>query len=225
MWKNKPGYFITFEGPEGGGKTSQIPGLIENLKEKGIDVLVTREPGGTSIGDQIREVLMNLKNVDMSQNTEVLLFQAARAQHVDEILNPALKRDGKLVICDRFVDSTLAYQGFGQQRDIAVLNGLITFATAGLKPDLTVLFDLDVVRGIERKQRSTEWTRLDAYAIQFHKRVRDGYLSLVQSDPERWIVIDALKSKEEVAKDLQWEIMTRLEVDGYMEGNRRGVER
>ena len=202
--------FITLEGPEGSGKTSQIPALTAFIYARGYDVLVTREPGGTSVGDQIREVLMNLKNVSIVPRTEILLFQAARAQHVEEVIRPALAL-GKVVICDRFGDSTLAYQGYGHQTDQEQLRYLVNYATGGLTPDLTLLLDIPISAGLQRKvENASEWNRLDAYAEAFHRRVRQGYLTLVQENPERWQVIDATKSIPEVQAAMQQAVGKRL---------------
>jgi dTMP kinase len=202
--------FITLEGPEGSGKTSQVPALAEFLRQKGYDVLVTREPGGTSVGDQIREVLMNLENVSIVPQTEILLFQAARAQHVAEILRPALD-EGKIVICDRFGDSTLAYQGYGHQTDIRTLRYLIHFATGGLMPDLTLLLDVPVSEGFERKiKNDSEWNRLDAYAKAFHDRVRQGYLDLAGEEPERWQIINASQDKDQVQAEMRKFVMQKI---------------
>jgi dTMP kinase len=202
--------FITLEGPEGSGKTSQLPALAEFLRGKGYDVLVTREPGGTSVGDQIREVLMNMKNVSIVPQTEILLFQAARAQHVAEILRPALD-EGKIVICDRFGDSTLAYQGYGHQTDIGTLQYLIHFATGGLTPDLTLLLDIPVNQGFERKLKNdSEWNRLDAYAKAFHERVRQGYLELAREEPERWQTIDASAEKDRVQEEMRKFVLQKI---------------
>jgi len=202
--------FITLEGPEGSGKTSQIPALKAFICTRGYDVLVTREPGGTSVGDQIREVLMNLKNVSIVPRTEILLFQAARAQHVEEVIRPALA-EGKVVICDRFGDSTLAYQGYGHQTNLDQLRYLVDYATGGLTPDLTLLLDIPISDGMRRKvENDSEWNRLDAYAEAFHRRVRQGYLELVEREPERWQVIDATQSLAEVQAAMQQAIRDRL---------------
>ena len=205
--------FITLEGPEGSGKTSQLPALAHYLRDAGNEVVVTREPGGTAVGDQIREVLMSLKNVAIVPRTEILLFLAARAQHVDSLIRPALKA-GKLVLCDRFSDSTLAYQGYGHKTDLETLRSLLNFSTGGLIPDLTLLLDLPVEIGFERKRdNSAEWNRLDAYDQAFHQRVRQGYLDLATAEPERWILIDATKSKNEVQLAMRAAIINRLERD------------
>ena len=170
--------FITLEGPEGSGKTSHIPYLVEYLREKGYTVFPTREPGGTSIGEQIREVIHDLKNAEMHPRTETLLYQAARAQIVEEVIRPRLKA-GEIVLSDRYADSTIAYQGYGHQQNIEQVRALITYATGGLLPDLTVLLDLDVEVGLGRKRKADEWNRLDAYTVEFHQRVRAGYLEMV----------------------------------------------
>jgi len=205
--------FITLEGPEGSGKTSQLPELAEFLRASGHDVLVTREPGGTPVGDQIREILMNLQNDSIIPRTEILLFLAARAQHVEALIRPALAA-GKIVLCDRFGDSTLAYQGFGHKTDLKTLQTLLEFSTAGLKPDLTLLVDVPVELGIARKRaNSSEWNRLDAYALAFHERVRQGYFALAEAEPERWLIIDATENKESVQEALRSAILNRLGID------------
>jgi dTMP kinase len=143
--------FITLEGPEGSGKTSQLPKLAEYIHQRGFDILTTREPGGTSISEQIRTVLHNLENKEMNPRTEILLFQASRAQLVEQVIRPHLNKGG-VVLSDRYADSTLAYQGYGHQIDIESLKVLVTFATGGLKPDLTILLDVDVETGLRRKE-------------------------------------------------------------------------
>jgi dTMP kinase len=201
--------FITLEGPEGSGKTSQLPCLAEFLRQQGYDVLTTREPGGAPISEQIRAVIHDLRNTAMHPRTEILLFQAARAQHVEQIIRPHLQKGG-VVLCDRFADSTLAYQGYGHQTDLPILRDLITFATGGLKPDLTVLFDLDVEVGLRRRAKGGEWNRLDAFDLDFHRRVRQGYLELAQAEPQRWVVIDAARPPEQVQQAAQAIIEQRL---------------
>jgi dTMP kinase len=202
--------FITLEGPEGSGKTSQLPLLAEYLRQRGFDVLTTREPGGTSISEQIRTVLHNLENKEMHPRAEILLFQASRAQLVEQVIRPHLLRDG-VVLSDRYADSTLAYQGYGHQIDIESLRVLVTFATGGLKPDLTILLDLDVEVGLRRKEMKGEWNRLDAYDLQFHQRVRQGYLQLVRDEPERWEVIDASQSPRQVQEELRRVLAKRIQ--------------
>lgn len=153
---------------------------------------------------------MNMKNVSIVPQTEILLFQAARAQHVAEILRPALA-EGKVVICDRFGDSTLAYQGYGHQTDIRTLQYLIHFATGGLTPDLTLLLDIPVSEGFDRKiKNDSEWNRLDAYAKAFHERVRQGYLELAGEEPERWHIIDATQSKDQVQTEMRKAVLQKI---------------
>ena len=194
--------FITFEGPEGSGKSSQLPALASFLKERGCDVVCTREPGGTKIGDQIRQVLVCMENVELHPRTEILLFQAARAQLVEELILPSLKQ-GKVVLCDRYGDSTLAYQGYGHGLDQEKLKMMLEFATGGLKPDLTILLDVDVMTGLKRKKAKDEWNRLDAYEISFHERVREGYHHLAAEDKKRWRVVDASQSMEKVQEEIR----------------------
>jgi len=201
--------FITLEGPEGSGKTSHIPHLVEYLREKGYIVFPTREPGGTSIGEQIREVIHNLKNVEMHPRTETLLYQAARAQIVEQVIKPRLQA-GEIVISDRYYDSTIAYQGYGHQQDLEQVRGLVKYATGGLVPDLAVLLDVDVEVGLKRKKKGEEWNRLDAYTIEFHQRVRAGYLEMVRQEPGRWMVVDAGQKWESVQEELRKVIERRL---------------
>ena len=202
--------FITLEGPEGSGKSSQLPDLAEFLSGQGWDVLTTREPGGTPIGDQIRQILMRLDNQELHPRTEILLFLASRAQLVEQVIKPAL-REGKLVLCDRFGDSTLAYQGYGHGLNLDTLRIMLDFATDKLKPDLTLLLDVDVETGLQRKRKEDEWNRLDAYALAFHQRVREGYHELCRQEPERWRVIDAMQPKEAVQLAMRQAVMQFLQ--------------
>jgi dTMP kinase len=202
--------FITLEGPEGSGKTRQLPELVDFLRADGYQVLATREPGGTPIGDQIRGVLSDLNNTAMQPRTEILLFQASRAQLVDQMILPCLKSGG-IVVCDRYADSTLAYQGFGHRIDLEQLQAIVNFATQGLKPDLTLLLDIDVSEGLKRKARGGEWNRLDAYDLEFHERVRQGYLELARNEPWRWVIIDAGLPPRQVKSAMQAEVMKRLQ--------------
>ena len=202
--------FITLEGPDGSGKTSQMPRITALLEEKGYEVLCTREPGGTSISEQIRDVIHSLENTAMRPNTETLLYQAARAQVVGEVIRPALA-EGKIVLCDRYADSTLAYQGYGHQQDIESLRSLIDYATNGLVPDLTLLFDVSAEEGLRRRENSgEEWNRLDAYKLEFHNRVREGYHQLRTVDPDRWAVIDASKTPDEVFEQVRAVLNERI---------------
>jgi dTMP kinase len=203
--------FITLEGPEGSGKTTQLPLLADYLRQHGFNVLTTREPGGTSIGEQIRTVLHNLENKEMNPRTEILLYQASRAQLVEEVIKPHLKIGG-VVLSDRYADSTLAYQGYGHQIDIETLRILVTFATGGLKPDMTILLNVDVETGLRRKELKGEWNRLDAYDLNFHQRVHLGYLELVKAEPERWEEIDAALSPRKVQDELRRLVAERLNI-------------
>jgi len=202
--------FITIEGPDGSGKSMQIPPLAEYLRKQGYEVLTTREPGGTSIGDQIRQVIMKLGNTSMDPRTEILLFCAARAQIVSEVLLPNLER-GVIVISDRYADSTLAYQGYGHGLDLDVLRQILKFATRDLRPDLTLLLDIDAEEGLRRRQNSGgEWNRLDAYNLAFHQRVHAGYHELVRLEPERWVVVDGKQPPDNVQIELQKIVLQRI---------------
>ena len=192
--------FITLEGPEGSGKSTQIKRLAKRLEDLGYPVITTREPGGTSIGDQIRHVLVRMENKELHPRTEILLFLAARAQLVEQLIKPALQ-DGKIILCDRYGDSTLAYQGYGHGLDLEKLRQMLDFATDHLKPDLTILLDLDVKMGLMRKKAEDEWNRLDAYEVLFHERVREGYQKLASEEPERWRIVDASQGIDAVQDD------------------------
>lgn len=202
---------ITLEGPDGSGKSSQIGPLAEFLRQKGYEVVTTREPGGTAISDQVRAILARMDNKAMYPRTETLLFCAARAQLVDEVIRPALAR-GAIVLSDRYADSTLAYQGYGHGNDLTVLRQLLNFTTGNLWPDLTLLLDLEAEEGLKRRrQGGGEWNRLDDYSIAFHRRVRQGYLEMAAAEPERWQVIDASASPAEVQQTLREAVCRRLE--------------
>lgn len=201
--------FITFEGSEGCGKTTQVALLAEFLRQGGYDVLLTREPGGTPISEQIRAVLMALNNTAMQPRTEILLLQASRAQLVEEVIRPFLHQGG-IVLSDRYADSTLAYQGYGYQLDLARLHTLIEFATGGLKPDLTLLLDVDVDVGLHRRASGGEWNRLDAYQVDFYLRVRAGYLEMARLEPERWVLVDAGQPIEQVQQAIRCVVSDRL---------------
>ena len=195
--------FITLEGPDGSGKTKQIQPLADFLTEKGFSVFTAREPGGTSIGDQVRNILMNMENTSMRPRTETLLFCSARAQLVDEVIRPHLD-NGEVVLLDRYADSTMAYQGYGHQNDLTLIKNLLDFATGGLKPDLTFLLDVDPEVGLRRRQvGGGEWNRLDAYQLQYHQRVRLGYLKMAAAEPARWRIIDASQPPDMVKSKIQ----------------------
>jgi dTMP kinase len=211
--------FITFEGPEGSGKTTQIELLRDYLEERGYSVLATREPGGTSIGNQIRAILLDPRNTEMLPVSEVLLFSAARTQIVNQVIRPHLIRGG-IVLCDRYADSTLAYQGYGHGLDLEVLYTITVLATGGLKPDLTVYLDIDVEEGLRRKlaahkASNSEWNRIDRQEMAFHRRVRGGYLQMAAGEPDRWLVIDATQPLEAI----QSLIRARVEAKNQRSGN------
>lgn len=202
-------FFITLEGPEGGGKSTQARRLAEHLESLGQDVLFTREPGGTEIGDQIRRVIMSLENKSMSPEAEFLLFSASRAQVVRELIQPHLERGG-VVVCDRFYDSSLAYQGYGHELDLELLHTITRFVTGGLVPDMTILLDLTSKLGLDRRKHDGRWNRLDDYDLAFHERVRAGYLKLAESEPDRWVRIDAAQTEEEIQNQIRSAVAARL---------------
>lgn len=203
--------FITFEGPDGCGKTTQITLLETYLAQQGYRVLHTREPGGTAIGEQIREVLHNPANQEMVPHAEMLLYAASRAQLVEQVIRPALAR-GDLVLADRFYDSTYAYQGYGRGLDLDTLRRVTDIATGGLRPDLTLYLDIDPQTGLRRRlaDEQAEWNRLDAATLEFHERVRAGYFKLIEAEPARWVVVDARLDVETIQERIRAIVMERL---------------
>jgi len=205
--------FITFEGPDDSGKTTQIPLLVEFLREQGYTVFQTREPGGTPIGDQIRTVLHDLKNKGMHDRTEILLYAASRAQLVAQEIRPRLAA-GEIVVCDRYADSTLAYQGYGRGLDLGTLRAILHFATGGLRPDLTVYLDLSADEGMLRREQAAqsgaEWNRLDAQPLDFHRRVYEGYQALIAEDPARWVCICAVGERAAIQDQIRAAVTPRL---------------
>jgi dTMP kinase len=198
--------FITFEGPDGSGKSTQATMLAAALRGSGHEVVSTREPGGTPIGEQIRAVVHDVANTAMLPTTEILLYSASRAQLVGELIRPALAR-GAVVISDRYATSTLAYQGYGRGLDLDVLRRITEFATGGLQPDLVVYLDLDIAIGLQRKLRDHdagkgEWNRMDQQQLDFHHRIREGYLAMSRQDPERWHIVDATRPVAAVQADV-----------------------
>jgi len=190
--------FITLEGPEGSGKTTLCTRLELFLVGKGHDVVCVREPGGTLIGQEVRDILLDQGNTAMVPQTEFLLFSASRAQLVREVVQPHLDA-GAIVLCDRFLDSSLAYQGYGHKLDVSILREISDFVTAGLQPDLTILLDIMPEEGLRRRKQDPDtWNRLDAYSIEFHSRVRSGFLSLAHDNPSRWNIIDASQSEDDI---------------------------
>lgn len=197
------GPLITLEGPDGSGKTTQIRRLAAHLAAEGYAVLTGREPGGTAIGDEVRTILHDLRHAQMSPRAEFLLYAASRAQIVDEVLRPALAA-GRVVLLDRYIDSTFAYQGYGRGLPMDAVTQITQFATGGLRPDLTLYFAISAEKALERRQRAAaqgeELTRMDAQALDFHKRVEAGYSALIAADPERWVRIDAEPAPDQVAE-------------------------
>lgn len=192
----KKGLFITFEGPDGAGKTTQIRYLEDYFREAGVDVVMTREPGGTRIGERIRDIILDKSHKEMDSMTETLLYAAARSQHVAEVIMPAL-RQGKVVICDRFVDSSIAYQSWGRKLGAAV-GEINRFATGGLTPAITFLLLLDPEEGKKRVGKDREPDRLESEEQAFHKAVYRGYCELAKSDPERIVTVGAVGEIDEV---------------------------
>lgn len=199
--------FITFEGIEGSGKTTQIHFLKNHLQSLGQQVIVTREPGGCQIADRIRGILLNPENSSMVPRAELLLYAAARAQHVSEVIRPAL-RTGKIVLCDRFIDATVAYQGYGRKLDRDLIQQLNGLASEEIRPDLTLLLDLPVPTGLKRalrreqQQQDTTEGRMEREATSFHQAVREGYLELAASEPARFGIINADRPPEEIRLDI-----------------------
>ncbi len=204
--------FITLEGPEGSGKTTQAHLLAGYLLREGYEVVLAREPGGTPIGDQIRAVLHDPANREMDPWAEVFLYAASRAQLVAQVIRPALAA-GRLVVCDRFYDSTLAYQGYGRGLSLETLRQITRIATRGLVPDLTLYLDIRPDQGLQRRLLGgEEWNRLDQEALEFHHRVRAGYLELASLEPQRWVILDASRPIEEVHQAIQAAVKARLNV-------------
>ena len=212
--------FVTFEGPEGSGKSTQIVALHEWLREKGYEVVRTREPGGTAIGDQIRRLLLDPDHQDILPMSEALLYSASRAQLVGQVIQPHLERGG-IVLCDRYVDSTFAYQGYGRGMDMAALATIVDLATGGLVPDLTVYLDLPIEVGLKRRGLRRhggelqlplfgKWDRLDVQALDFHRRVREGYLEMARADPKRWLVVDATRPVGVIEAEIRAGVEARL---------------
>jgi dTMP kinase len=205
--------FVTFEGPEGCGKTTQLRLLAAHLRGQGLDVLTTREPGSTPIGERVRRILLDPDHTEMQPTTEFLLFSAARAQHVAQVIAPHLARGGT-VLCDRYADSSLAYQGYGHRLDLAALQAITHFATGGLVPDLTLYLDLPVEVGLRRKAGGSgdAWNRMEQMALAYHQQVRSGYLAMAAAEPARWQVIDAGGDVEAVQQTVRRALAARQEV-------------
>jgi len=202
--------FITFEGGDGTGKTTQLKALESHLQSKGCSCVSTREPGGTSLGKLIRQVLLEVGKQPIASPTELFLYLADRAQHVQEVILPAID-GGKIVLCDRYTDSTLAYQGYGRGIDLDLLRQLNEFANRGVKPDLTLLLDCPVELGLSRTaQRQSNAgsargreDRFEREKVEFHEKVRAGFLAMAGAEPERFRIIDASRSMEQVSREIQ----------------------
>jgi dTMP kinase len=199
--------FITFEGGEGSGKTVQARALYGRLSKLAVPVLLTHEPGGTSLGRKLARWIKWTQDTGISPMTELLMFNASRAQLVEEVIQPSLK-SGKVVICDRYADSTTAYQSYGRGLDLEMVRTINNIATRGLKPDLTVLLDIRAEAGLFRK-RTKKYDRFEQEDIAFHQRVREGYLKIAAAEPERWLVIDATQPKEKIAQII-WKRVRQL---------------
>ena len=213
------GFFITFEGIEGCGKSTQVRLLSALLKEGGTPCVVTREPGGTQIGAKIREILLNPDNTAMAPEAELLLYAADRAQHMREVIKPALD-SGKIVVCDRFTDATMAYQGVGRGLDVALINELNRIASLGITPDLPLLLDCPAEIGIERaldrnsKNGHAKDDRFEREAMAFHQKVRDGYVGIAKAEPDRVKVVDAARDIQSMHGEI------RGIVDAFLRNNR-----
>lgn len=204
------GLFITLEGPEGAGKSTQIELLNKYFSEQGYEVVQTREPGGTEIGSRIRNILLDSNLDNLEPKTELLLYAASRAQHVNEVIKPALK-EGKVIICDRFSDATLAYQGYGRRLDKDLILKLNQMATGGLEPDLTFLLDIEPEEGLLRTKNEVR-DRIEREDLSFHQQVRDGYLKLAEKK-SRFEVIDGSQSIENIFDNLIETLEERLELN------------
>ena len=209
------GYFITFEGVEGSGKSTQIKLLSEQLTARGLRTVLTREPGGCPIADKIRAILLDAENSALSPLSELMLYAAARAQHVTEVIVPALDC-GSIVLCDRFCDATVAYQSFGRGIDRTIIDNLNLIACQGVAPDLTLLFDCDPKVGLDRARRRIEATtgpreeRFELEALAFHQRVRDGYRRLAADQPDRFLIIDGAESIENIFNVIATQVIARI---------------
>lgn len=204
------GIFISIEGMDGSGKTTQIQKLREYFEKEGRKVILTREPGGTRISEDIRETILDIRNQEMGDITEALLYAASRAQHVHELIKPALE-EGDIVICDRFVDSSIVYQGYARGLGEDMIRTINNYAIQGIMPDITFFLDIDHASGMERKKNQQELDRLEAEKERFHQLVREGYHRLVEKEGNRIVSIDASRSIEAIHEDLIQALLTKIE--------------
>ena len=200
--------FITFEGEEGSGKSSQAQALLIWLSSKQIPAILTHEPGGTELGEKISDLVKWAQETTISPMTELLLFNASRAQHVNDVIRPALK-ESKVVICDRFDDSTTAYQSYGRGLDLDMVKQVNNTTTGGLRPNLTILLDISIEDGLARKS-GEKLDRFEQEDIDFHRKVREGYLKMADEEPERWLVINAMQSREQISDSIRERVGTLL---------------
>ena len=210
----RAGLFIVLEGPDGAGKSVQARLLAERLQARGVPVTYSREPGGTELGEQVRHLVNNPGPTPRGPRADVLLYTAARAQHVEEVIRPALK-DGQVVVCDRYATSTMAYQGYGSGMDLDLLGRIQDWVTGGLRPDIVVLLDVDPRTGLERRAAGdadelTRWEDQSRFDLAFHTRVREGYREMAAAEPERWVVLDGSGDVEAVAAEVSRVVEARL---------------
>jgi dTMP kinase len=208
MKGNSMGLFITMEGPDGAGKSTQIDLLRDYLLEKGYDIIVCREPGGTEISESIRQIILNKDYTKMGNMTELLLYAAARAQLVEEVIRPAIE-EGKVVICDRFLESSVVYQGIARGMGIELVYKVNEYAIGDMMPDLTVMIDLDAEEGIQRKKNQTELDRMERESIEFHEKVVDGYRSLLNQGLDRIKKVDGMQPVDAIQTRIR-ELVNKL---------------
>ena len=201
-----PGLFVVFEGGDGVGKSTQVVELVSRLRNRRIEPVVTRQPGGTPIGEKLRELLLDPGHPELTARTEALVYAADKAQHVEEVILPALAH-GKVVVCDRYVDSMIAYQGAGRVLDLAEVEQVARWATGGLRPDLTVLLDIDPAEAVANIRQQD---RLEAAGLDFHRRAREHFLRLADEDPERYLVLGARESRESIAERVAGKVLALL---------------
>ena len=201
-----PGLFVVFEGGDGVGKSTQVVELVSRLRNRRIEPVVTRQPGGTPIGEKLRELLLDPGHPELTARTEALVYAADKAQHVEEVILPALAR-GDVVVCDRYVDSMIAYQGAGRVLDLTEVEQVARWATGGLRPDLTVLLDIDPAEAVANIRQQD---RLEAAGLEFHRRAREHFLRLAGEDPERYLVLGARGSRESIAEKIAEKVFALL---------------